>query len=168
MCLGVLCDILTMNFYFCSMCSFLFWRVSLLESTVSAAALSASQNCVMWHPAPAANNYNIYLHPFRGEKWEGTNSDLNTPEPVTIPTINYPTKLYSFSKLLILKLLTVEYQNTYSLYGIVQSLCLRLNIETFQPKVDKIETDDLVSNSFKIQFCNFWKEFCFKLNGFRR
>ena len=85
-----------------------------------------------------------------------------------LSTIQQNFIIYSFSKLLILKLLTLEYQNTYSLYGIEKSQCLRLEIETFQPKVDKIETDDLVSNSFKIQFCNFWKEFCFKLNGFRR
>ena len=65
---GLLCDILTMNFYFCLMCSFLCSRVSLLESTTSAAALSASQNCVMWHPAPALKQLQYLSLPL--QRWE--------------------------------------------------------------------------------------------------
>ena len=83
----------------------------IVYSSVLAAALSASKNCVMWHPAHKQLQY--LSSPL--QRWEVRRYKLwleCARASHNSNYINYPTKLYSFSKLLILKLLTLEYQNS--------------------------------------------------------
>ena len=81
--------------------------------------VSSSTQCIseLCNVTSSSSSHTITIFIFtpsevRSEKVQTLTWMRHRQSTVTIPPINYPTKLYSFSKLLILKLLTVEYQNS--------------------------------------------------------